>query len=71
VGKPKAAEGKNIRVEAVFSHPDRALLHKLAEAVRSRALVIPIARQFSLRAAGEAQTLSERGGIDGKIVLVP
>jgi NADPH:quinone reductase-like Zn-dependent oxidoreductase len=71
VGKPKAGEGKDIRVEAVLSHPDQALLHKLAEAVRSRALVIPIARQFSLSEAGEAQTFSERGGIDGKIVLVP
>src|SRR5665213_48289 len=71
LGKPKAAEGKDIRVEALLSHPDRVLLHKLAEAVRSRALVIPIARQFSLSEAGEAQTLSERGILDGKIVLVP
>ena len=71
LGKPKAAEGRDIRVEAVLSHPDPALLHRLAEAVRSGALVIPIARQFSLSEAGEAQTLSERGGIEGKIALVP
>ena len=71
LGKPKAAEGKDIRVEAVLSHPDASLLRKLAEAVRSRALVIPVAREFSLRDAGEAQTLSERGSINGKIVLVP
>jgi NADPH:quinone reductase-like Zn-dependent oxidoreductase len=71
LGKPKAAEGRDIRVEAVLSHPDAALLHRLAEAVRSGALVIPIARQFSLSEAGEAQTLSERGSIEGKIVLVP
>jgi NADPH:quinone reductase-like Zn-dependent oxidoreductase len=71
LGKPKAAEGRDIRVEAVLSHPDAALLHRLAEAVLSGALVIPIARQFSLSEAAEAQTLSERGSIEGKIVLVP
>jgi NADPH:quinone reductase-like Zn-dependent oxidoreductase len=71
LGKPKAAEGRDIRVEAVLSHPDPALLHRLAEAVRGGALVIPIARQFNLSEAGEAQTLSERGSIKGKIVLVP
>lgn len=71
LGKPKAAEGKDIRVEAVLSHPDASLLGKLAEAVRSGALVIPVAREFRLRDAGEAQKLSERGSINGKIVLVP
>lgn len=70
LGKPKAAEGRNIRVEAVQSHSDASLLHKLAEAVGRGALVIPVAREFSLRDAGEAQELSERGGIKGKIVLV-
>ena len=48
LGKPKAAEGKNIRVKAVLSQSDAALLRELAEAVQSRALVIPIARQFRL-----------------------
>jgi NADPH:quinone reductase-like Zn-dependent oxidoreductase len=71
LGKPKAAEGTDIRIEAVLSHPDASLLRKLAEAVRSGALIIPVAREFSLRDAGEAQTLSERGSIKGKIVLVP
>jgi len=46
-------------------------MRKLAEAVRSGALVIPVAREFSLRDAGEAQQVSERGSINGKIVLVP
>jgi len=71
LGKPKATEGKDIRVEAVVSHPDASLLGKLAEAVASGALVIPVAREFSLRDAGEAQTLSESGSINGKIVLLP
>jgi NADPH:quinone reductase-like Zn-dependent oxidoreductase len=71
LGKPKAAEGKDIRVEAVLSHPDAKLLLEIAEAVRSRALTIPVAREFRLSHAGEAQTLSESGNIDGKIVLIP
>ena len=71
LGKPKAAEGKDIRVEAVVSHPDAPLLGKLAEAVRSGALVIPVAREFSLRDAGEAQMSSESGSTNGKIVLIP
>jgi zinc-binding alcohol dehydrogenase family protein len=60
LGKPKAAEGKDIRVEAVLTHPDASLLGKLAEAVRTGSLVILVAREFTLRDAGEAQTLSER-----------
>jgi NADPH:quinone reductase-like Zn-dependent oxidoreductase len=71
LGAPKAAEGKDVRVEAVLSHPDAALLRRLAEAVRDQKLEIPIARKFSLKDAGEAQALSERGGVDGKIVLIP
>ena len=71
LGKPKAAEGKNIRVQAVQSHSDASLLRTLAEAVGRGALVIPVAREFSLREAAEAQTLSEHGSINGKIVLIP
>ncbi len=71
LGKPKAAEGKDIRVEAFMSHPDATHLRQLAEAVRDRALGIPIARKFKLSEAGTAQMLSEQGGVDGKIVLVP
>ena len=70
-GAPKAAEGREVRVEAVLAHPDAALLRRLAEAVRDRKLDIPIARKFSLKDAGEAQALSERGGVDGKILLIP
>lgn len=71
VGKPKAADGKNVRVEALMSHPDPELLGKLAEAVRDHAFDIPVARKFKLNQAAEAQALAERGGVDGKITLVP
>jgi NADPH:quinone reductase-like Zn-dependent oxidoreductase len=45
-------------------------LRQLAEAVRDGKLSIPVVRKFKLSEAGQAQTLSEQGGIDGKIVLV-
>jgi NADPH:quinone reductase-like Zn-dependent oxidoreductase len=71
LGRPKSAEGKQIRVEAVLAHPDPPLLERLAVAVRDHRLEIPIARTFRLRDAAEAQALAERGGVDGKIVLLP
>jgi NADPH:quinone reductase-like Zn-dependent oxidoreductase len=71
LGKPKAAEGEDIRVAAVLSHPDATLLVELANAVQTRALSIPVAREFPLSQAAEAQALSESGNIDGKILLIP
>jgi NADPH:quinone reductase-like Zn-dependent oxidoreductase len=70
LGKPKGAEGKDIQVAAFMAQPDAARLEKLAEAVRTGALTIPIARKFKLSEAREAQKLSEQGGIEGKIALV-
>jgi NADPH:quinone reductase-like Zn-dependent oxidoreductase len=70
LGKPKAAEGKDTQVAAFMAKPDAAGLEKLAKAVRDGELKIPIARKFKLSEAREAQTLSEQGGIDGKIALV-
>lgn len=70
LGKPKGAEGKDIRVAAFMAQPDAARLEKSAEAVRTGVLTIPIARKFKLSEAREAQKLSEQGAIDGKIALV-
>ncbi|MGI8745959.1 MAG: zinc-binding dehydrogenase [Bryobacteraceae bacterium] len=63
LGKPKAAEGKDIRVEAFMAQPDAARLRQLAEAVRDRAVSVPIARKFRLSEAAEAQSLAEKGGV--------
>jgi len=71
LGKPKAAEGKDIRVEAFSAQPNPERLRELAQAIRDRAFSIPIARKFKLSEAGEAQKLSEQGSVDGKIVIVP
>ncbi|MGA8026845.1 MAG: NADP-dependent oxidoreductase [Bryobacteraceae bacterium] len=71
LGKPKEAEGKNIRVEAFMATPDASLLRQMADAVRDGKLIIPIVRRMKLSEAGEAQTLAERGSLGGKILLIP
>lgn len=71
LGKPKEAEGKDIRVEAFMATPDASLLRQMADAARDSKLVIPIARKMRLSEAGEAQALAERGSVNGKIVLIP
>ena len=71
LGKPKAAEGKDIRVEAIVAQPNSQNLGKLAEAARKREFNIPIAKRFKLSQAADAQKLAEQGKADGKIVLIP
>lgn len=71
LGKPKEAEGKDIRVEAFMATPDASLLRKMADAVRDGKLVIPIVKTMKLSEAGEAQKLAEQGSSGGKIMLVP
>jgi len=71
LGRPKEAEGKNIRVEAFMASPNAALLREMADAVRDGKLTIPIARRMKLSQAGEAQQLAESGGAGGKILLIP
>jgi NADPH:quinone reductase-like Zn-dependent oxidoreductase len=70
LGKPKAAEGKDIRIEAFSVQPNAMRLARMAEAVRSGKLAIPIARKFKLSEAAAAQQLAETGHVDGKVVLV-
>jgi NADPH:quinone reductase-like Zn-dependent oxidoreductase len=71
LGKPKAAQGKDIRIEAFSVQADAMRLARMAEAVRSGKLAIPIARKFRLSEAAAAQQLTETGQIRGKVVLVP
>jgi len=71
LGKPKEAEGRNIRVEAFMATPDPSLLRQMADAVRDGKLVIPIAKRMKLSDAGEAQQLAEAGSVRGKILLIP
>jgi NADPH:quinone reductase-like Zn-dependent oxidoreductase len=71
LGRPKEAEGKDIRVESFMATPDPSLLRQMADAVRDRELVIPIAKTMKLSEAGEAQKLAEKGSVGGKILLIP
>lgn len=71
LGKPKAAEGKDIRVEAFAVQPNPSVLARLAEAVRKGDLNIPIFKTFRLSEATAAQKLAEEGKPEGKIALIP
>ncbi len=71
LGKPKEAEGKDIRVEAFMATPNASLLRQMADAVRDGKLAVPIARTMKLSEAGEAQALAENGSLGGKILLIP
>ena len=71
LGKPKAAEGIDIRVEAFSVQPNPTVLARLAEAVRKGNLRIPVVKTFKLSEAAAAQKLAEEGKVEGKIVLIP
>lgn len=70
LGQPKAAAGKDIRVEAFGVQPNPTVLARLAEAVRKGNLRTPIAKTLKLSEAA-AQKLAEEGMVEGKIVLIP
>lgn len=67
LGTPKAAEGRDIRVEAFMAKPDAARLARMAQAVQQGRLAIPIARTFRLSEAAEATQLAETGHPSGKV----
>ena len=71
LGKPREAEGKDIRVEAFMATPDASLLRQMADAVRDGELTIPVVKRMKLSEAGEAQALAEKGSLGGKILLIP
>jgi len=71
LGSPKAAQGKDLRIEAFMVQPSAARLARMAAAVVRGELAIPIARTFRLAEAAAAQQLAETGHPEGKVVLVP
>lgn len=71
LGRPKAAEGRGIRIAAFTVQPNAARLARMAEAVRSGKLVIPVAKKFRLSEAAAAQQLAETGHVGGKVLLIP
>jgi|SRR5579872_507630 len=71
LGKPKAAEGRDVHVETVRVEPNPGILAKLAEAVRTGELTIPVVKRLKLSEAADAQRLAEERKVDGKIVILP
>jgi NADPH:quinone reductase-like Zn-dependent oxidoreductase len=71
LGAPEGAQNYNIRVEPMMAIPDALRLAELAEDFARGEFSIPIARTMKLEKAAEAQRLAEKGGIGGKIILVP
>jgi len=70
VGKPKVAEGYDLRVEAVWAQPDAARLAALAQDVARGAFAIPISKRLKLSDIRHGQELAEKGA-GGKILLTP
>ncbi|PYX21720.1 MAG: hypothetical protein DMG82_17040 [Acidobacteria bacterium] len=71
LGEPEGAKKYDIRVEAFMAQPDATRLHQLADDVARDEFSIPIARTMKLQEIQEAHRIFERGGLAGKIVLIP
>ena len=71
LGQPEGADKYDIHVEAFMVQPDASRLDQLAEDVARQEFSLPIARTMKLREIQEAHRIFERGGLAGKIVLVP
>lgn len=71
LGLPPAAAGKDIRVEAFSVRPDAQRLNELARAVQEGAFEIPVQEVYPLREASQAHARAEKGGVGGKILLLP
>jgi NADPH:quinone reductase-like Zn-dependent oxidoreductase len=70
VGEPAGAKAHGITVHAFMTRPDAKRLFELGTAVANGLLIIPIARRFPLVEAAAAQAFAERGGGNGKVLLI-
>jgi NADPH:quinone reductase-like Zn-dependent oxidoreductase len=69
LGKPEAANERDMRIVEVWAQPDSARLEQLAHDVAAGKFSIPIRRKFNLSEIQYADAQAEKGGI-GKVVLV-
>ena len=70
LGPPaNASMNPTVHIEAIRARPDPRRLEKLAEAVKSGKLKIPVARTLPLEDAGSGQAEAEKGA-GGKVVLI-
>ena len=71
LGRPEGADKYDIHVEAFMAQPDASRLYQLADDVARHEFSIPVARTMKLQEIQEAHRISEQGGLNGKIVLIP
>jgi len=71
LGQPEGADKYDIHIEAFMAQPDASRLHQLADDAARHEFSIPIARTMKLQEIQEAHRIFERGGLTGKIMLVP
>jgi len=62
---------RDIRVEIANAHPDEPVLTRLLEAVGRGELTACIEHSYPLAEAAQAHSRQARGGLRGKIVLIP
>jgi len=65
-----AESNSAVKVTRVFARPDASKVREFADDIRDGKFVLPISRRLPLRDAAEGQTLVQKGGAAGKIVLV-
>jgi NADPH:quinone reductase-like Zn-dependent oxidoreductase len=71
VGPPQDAAQSNVRVELMMAQPDAKRLAELAQSEAKDEFNIPIAKVMPLTEIRKAHELGQKGGLDGKVVLVP
>ena len=71
LGEPEGAKKYDIRVVAFMVQPDASRMRELADDIAREQFAIPIARTMKLQDIQEAHRLAEKGGLGGKIVLIP
>jgi NADPH:quinone reductase-like Zn-dependent oxidoreductase len=71
LGEPAGAKDYDIHVAAIMAQSDASRLYQLADDAARHEFSIPIDRTMKLQEIQEAHRIFERGGLIGKIVLVP
>lgn len=71
LGEPAGAKTRGFSVRAIVTHNDAKRLGELAQAAATGKLGVPVARRFALAEAAAAHALGEKGGVEGKLLLLP
>jgi NADPH:quinone reductase-like Zn-dependent oxidoreductase len=70
LGEPPGAKERGFAAQSFLTRFDSKRLGELAQAVADGKLVVPIAKRFPLADAAGAHELAEKGGTQGKVLLV-